>query len=487
MLDGGLPNDYLEIYLPVRASNGTVIGAYEIYEDATSIVELIEATRRDVFIVAGLAATILLLMLWGAFNATSRTLASQNGRLVELAADLRGREAAVPVAAPELVGRPGDPRRRRTRPVRERRGGADPRLRRGRLGGPAVRARSSTTTTAARSSRRSPTSPRARAPSGASSAAIKHADGTWRTMEAIGTQPARRPGGRRHRHQPPRHHRAQGARGPAHAPGLPRRAHRAPQPRAVHRPRVARACSGAAGSTGASSSCSSTSTASRRSTTASGTPPATACSRRSASGCARRVRPGDTVARLGGDEFAFLLEDVVRPRGRRRRSPSASPTSLGAPLAVGGVEVARPGERRHRDARSDGDTADGPAARRRHRDVPAKARGERRARALRAGDARGGDQPLRARGRPAARDRAPGVRPPLPAGRRPAPTGGSSASRRSCAGSTRRAACCRRPAFIPVAEETGLIVADRALGARGGLPQAQRVAARDARPSRRSR
>ena len=93
LFDTGLPKDYLEIYLPVRASNGTVIGAYEIYEDASSIVELIEATRRDVFIVAGLAATVLLLMLWGAFNATSRTLASQNGRLVELAADLRGREA----------------------------------------------------------------------------------------------------------------------------------------------------------------------------------------------------------------------------------------------------------------------------------------------------------------------------------------------------------------------------------------------------------
>ena len=36
---------------------------------------------------------MLLMMLWGAFNATARLLASQNGRLVELASDLRGREA----------------------------------------------------------------------------------------------------------------------------------------------------------------------------------------------------------------------------------------------------------------------------------------------------------------------------------------------------------------------------------------------------------
>ena len=51
------------------------------------------------------------------------------------------------------------------------------------------------------------------------------------------------------------------------------------------------------------------------------------------------VRPGDTVARLGGDEFAFLLEDVADPRDADEVAERVA-AALVTPLAVGGVEVA---------------------------------------------------------------------------------------------------------------------------------------------------
>ena len=58
------------------------------------------------------------------------------------------------------------------------------------------------------------------------------------------------------------------------------------------------------------SSCSSTSTTSSWSTTASGTPPATRCWSRSATGSSRSCARRDMAARLGGDEFAVLLRDT---------------------------------------------------------------------------------------------------------------------------------------------------------------------------------
>jgi diguanylate cyclase (GGDEF)-like protein/PAS domain S-box-containing protein len=91
--EGSLPADLLEMYLPLRASDGAVVGVYEIYEDASATVALIDETRRVVFVIASLVASALLVLLWLAFAATSRRLAAQNRRLVELASDLHGREA----------------------------------------------------------------------------------------------------------------------------------------------------------------------------------------------------------------------------------------------------------------------------------------------------------------------------------------------------------------------------------------------------------
>ena len=69
---------------------------------------------------------------------------------------------------------------------------------------------------------------------------------------------------------------------------------------------------------------------------------------------------------------------------------------------------------------------------------------------------------------------------------RPRDRRASTASRRCCAGSTPSAACCCPGDFIPVAEETGLIVPDRRVGARPGLPPGAALAGVDRRARRRS-
>ena len=412
-LDLGPPDDYLEVYRPVRVSNGTVIGAYEIYEDATSIVELIEATRRDVFIVAGLAATVLLLMLASVFNATSKTLASQNGRLVELAADLRGREARFrsllqnssdaqaildadgriryesvawngSSAMPRPTGTAGlrlaGPRRR---PRPRRAGDRRPRL------GTGLERRFE--------------------------ARIKHADGTWRTIEAIGrnllddpdvdgivittaTSPSARPSRISSRARP----------STTRSPASP----------------TAR-CSPTAWSHARSGR-----QAARRrrrlfidlddfkpSTTASAMAPATRSCRRSASGCAGG-RPGDTSARLGGDEFAVLLEDVADPGdadevAERVAAALATPLGSAASRWRSGPASA---SRWRRTATRPTTCCATPTSRCTR---PRRAAGAHRD--VRAVDAPRPRSPASSSGRTCGARRAPRVRRPLPADRRPRP------------------------------------------------------------------
>ena len=95
-----LPSRFLEIYVPIRGTtDGAPFGVYEVYQDAQPIEDQVEATRRDVFIVAVGGASFLLVLLWLAFASASRRLAKQNRLLREraraerlLATDLRRSE-----------------------------------------------------------------------------------------------------------------------------------------------------------------------------------------------------------------------------------------------------------------------------------------------------------------------------------------------------------------------------------------------------------
>jgi diguanylate cyclase (GGDEF)-like protein/PAS domain S-box-containing protein len=75
----GLADRFLSIYLPVHgATAGQVIGAYEIYEDAAPIEAQIAATREAVLLIVGALAIVLLGLWFGAFSGASRLLSRRN-------------------------------------------------------------------------------------------------------------------------------------------------------------------------------------------------------------------------------------------------------------------------------------------------------------------------------------------------------------------------------------------------------------------------
>lgn len=92
---------HLELYVPIRGTtDGNPIGVFEVYLDARPIEQRVDDTRRDVFIITLAAGTILMAVLWSAFGGASRRLSAQNQRLTHLnerldtaASDLRQREA----------------------------------------------------------------------------------------------------------------------------------------------------------------------------------------------------------------------------------------------------------------------------------------------------------------------------------------------------------------------------------------------------------
>ena len=75
----GLADEFLEMYLPILTPQASEpIGIYEIYQDAAPILRQIDQTRRDVLLIVGAMAAALLLLLFGAFSGTSRLLSRQN-------------------------------------------------------------------------------------------------------------------------------------------------------------------------------------------------------------------------------------------------------------------------------------------------------------------------------------------------------------------------------------------------------------------------
>jgi len=87
VFEKGLADRLLSIYLPIRGTDGTtVIGAYEIYEDAAPIESDIATTRTDVLLIVGAMALGLFVLLYAAFSGASRRLADQNRRLRDQAA-----------------------------------------------------------------------------------------------------------------------------------------------------------------------------------------------------------------------------------------------------------------------------------------------------------------------------------------------------------------------------------------------------------------
>jgi len=96
-----LPERFVEIYVPIRGmSDGHPIGVFEVYIDAGPIEQRVAEARTDVFLITAGAGGVLLALLWLAFGGYSRRMGLQNRELTELnvqlntmAGDLSQREA----------------------------------------------------------------------------------------------------------------------------------------------------------------------------------------------------------------------------------------------------------------------------------------------------------------------------------------------------------------------------------------------------------
>lgn len=80
-----LPDRFLEIYVPVRGTlDGNPIGVFEVYVDARPIEDQVDDTRGFVFLSSLTAGGTLMGLLWLAFGGVSRRLTAQNRGLTRL-------------------------------------------------------------------------------------------------------------------------------------------------------------------------------------------------------------------------------------------------------------------------------------------------------------------------------------------------------------------------------------------------------------------
>jgi diguanylate cyclase (GGDEF)-like protein/PAS domain S-box-containing protein len=82
IFERGLADRFLSVYLPIRVpGSSAVVGVYEIYEDAAPIEASIATMRQDVLLIVGAMALALLVLLFAAFSGASRLLTRQNRQL----------------------------------------------------------------------------------------------------------------------------------------------------------------------------------------------------------------------------------------------------------------------------------------------------------------------------------------------------------------------------------------------------------------------
>jgi diguanylate cyclase (GGDEF)-like protein/PAS domain S-box-containing protein len=77
----GLADRFLSMYMPIYGTGGGIIGAYEVYEDAAPIETEISATRETVLLIVGGLAVALLALLFVAFAGASKLLERRNESL----------------------------------------------------------------------------------------------------------------------------------------------------------------------------------------------------------------------------------------------------------------------------------------------------------------------------------------------------------------------------------------------------------------------
>jgi diguanylate cyclase (GGDEF)-like protein/PAS domain S-box-containing protein len=78
VFEHGLAERFVSMYLPIRSASGQVLGAYELYEDAGPIEAQMASTRDTVLLLVGGAGIALLTLLFVAFSVTARWLARRS-------------------------------------------------------------------------------------------------------------------------------------------------------------------------------------------------------------------------------------------------------------------------------------------------------------------------------------------------------------------------------------------------------------------------